>query len=409
MNLWRKLAPIAGAALIALVAGCGQAEEPASTVTGDPIRIGFVCSCSGAQSHALGRTADVAEAWAKSVNASGGINGHPVEVILKDDGLDAARSLQSVKELVENDKVMAISGEASLVSSSWVNYLADKKVPVVGGLTFSTPYETSPDFFSTGASLTLQEYGAYSLAKAQGAEKLGFLYCSDSPACKDSAGVAEKIVKGLGMEIVSAPVSSTAPNYTAQCLQMRDEGVDALMILNSGPVQTRVLSSCAQQGYTPTTVSSAGGSSDAWTQDPNFDGRLMASAIAPWQDESVPGVRTFLDAIDTFAPDLRGSELFQQPAALVWAGLELFKAAAEGGGVGPQSTPADVRNGLYGLVDETLDGWTAPLNFHEGETSSVPCYFVMGIEDGAFVSPEGVDPICVDEGVYTGLKALRAR
>ena len=49
------------------------------------IKVGFICSCSGSVFGAFNVPAeDEYKAWASTVNASGGINGHPVQVIYKD-------------------------------------------------------------------------------------------------------------------------------------------------------------------------------------------------------------------------------------------------------------------------------------------------------------------------------------
>jgi branched-chain amino acid transport system substrate-binding protein len=63
--------------------------------TGGSITIGTICSCSGLQAGQLGALGKVAQVWASNVNASGGINGHPVHLIVKDDGSNPATSLQA--------------------------------------------------------------------------------------------------------------------------------------------------------------------------------------------------------------------------------------------------------------------------------------------------------------------------
>src|SRR5688500_10949393 len=50
------------------------------TPTGDPIVIGIICSCTGVFTPTNGNSDAVLRAWADSVNASGGLNGHPVKV-----------------------------------------------------------------------------------------------------------------------------------------------------------------------------------------------------------------------------------------------------------------------------------------------------------------------------------------
>src|SRR5262249_15953306 len=56
------------------------ASTSTTPATGAPIKLGMICSCSGPQAGSLGATSTVIQAWAKSVNTTGGINGHPVQV-----------------------------------------------------------------------------------------------------------------------------------------------------------------------------------------------------------------------------------------------------------------------------------------------------------------------------------------
>ncbi len=62
----------------------------------------------------LGDTGKVQQAWASWTNAHGGINGHPVKMIVKDDAPEPVGGAAVAKELVEQDHVMAI-GDYSLV------------------------------------------------------------------------------------------------------------------------------------------------------------------------------------------------------------------------------------------------------------------------------------------------------
>jgi branched-chain amino acid transport system substrate-binding protein len=52
------------------------------------------------------------QAWVKHVNARGGLNGHPVQVIAVDDGGDPARYRAGLQDLAENKKVLAFVNNA---------------------------------------------------------------------------------------------------------------------------------------------------------------------------------------------------------------------------------------------------------------------------------------------------------
>ncbi|MBC2640457.1 MULTISPECIES: hypothetical protein [unclassified Rhodococcus (in: high G+C Gram-positive bacteria)] len=85
---------------------------------------------------------------------------------------------------------------------------------------------------------------------------------------------------------------------------------------------------------------------------------------------------------------------------------QLFEAAAKAGNVGPTSTPDDVRKGLYALKDETLGGFSIPLNFTEGTPANIPCYFTFEVKDGELTSPDGPGYKCLSDDEVANLQRL---
>lgn len=413
MNLRRRgivfVAVLASLVLAACGSGSGDsAGADTASGKGDPIVLGTVCSCSGASSATFGRINDAAKAWAAWVNDHGGINGHPVKLIVEDDGGEPAKSLRAVKKLVEQDKVMAIVGEVSVQDATWADYVTKKGVPVVGGFSVEPDFSRNPNFFPTGIPLTTGYVGMFQELKAAGKKKVGVLYCAEAPVCAEVDGLVRAAAKVVGgIEVASTgKISATAPNYTASCLQMKDAGVDALQVAHNISVVSRVFESCAQQGYTPTATSLITTSAPEWLTNPRFTDAILASPTAVHTDDSVPAVKDFLAALDQYAPGLRTGPQFVYPTIYPWAGGKLFEAAAKASGIGPDSAPADVKKGLYALKDETLDGLISPITYVEGKPTVVSCYFVAGIKDGAFTAPAGSTPKCLAQDQVTLLTTL---
>ena len=50
-----------------------------------PIKIGLVCGCTGPLAAAVVDVPAIYKAWVESVNAAGGINGHHIDLIYKND------------------------------------------------------------------------------------------------------------------------------------------------------------------------------------------------------------------------------------------------------------------------------------------------------------------------------------
>jgi branched-chain amino acid transport system substrate-binding protein len=365
----------------------------------------MICSCSGAQAGSLGQSGAVIQAWAKSVNASGGINGHPVDVIVKDDGSNPATGLLAAKALVGQDHVMAIVGEESLVDASWASYVAGSGVPVVGGLTIESAFLSNPDFYPSGAQIVGLLAGSGQLAKQAGKKDLGIVYCAESPICAQLVPIGQGLAKLSGLKSFAEKISATAPSYAAPCLAAKSAGVDSMFIGDNGAIVQRFVDACAQQGYKPVQTSSMETAVPAWLSDATFNGALLDGTNANTFDPSTPAIQAFRAAVTRYAPGLISSAGFTYDTILPWAGGQLFQAAAKAAHLTPSSTPADVKKGLYALKNDTLGGLAPPLTFTPGRPSFVPCYFTATVSGGKFVSQNGDKPTCLTLAQETAVGA----
>lgn len=408
------------AVTMALLAACGSsskssgskatsASTPASTTpstatssptaakpTGAAIKVGMICSCSGAQASQIGPTGKVATAWADSVNAAGGIDGSKVSMTVMDDGGSPATALQDAKTLVQQDHIVAMVGEFSLADAAFASYMASSGVPVVGGISPETSFLTNPDFYPSGAQVLTQTIGTVALAKTVAkTTDLGVPYCAESPICAEVVPLAQAggEVAG-GLKVTGLKVSSTAPSYTATCLSLKSSGVDGLFPAVASPVALRVVDGCAQQGYKPKIIGETSTASNAWLKDPNVNGALLSGYNANPSDTSLPAVAQLQAALNKYDPGFVTSSDFNYDVIGPWAGGQLFKAAAEAAHVTASSTAADVKKGLYALKNETLGGLSGPLNFVPGKPTFVGCYFTVEVTGGKFESLNGNKPTC---------------
>ena len=388
---------LAGSALSACSedSDAGSDESSYNTLKGDPIVIGTICSCSGVQAAALGKSSEGIKAWTKQVNAAGGLNGHPVKLIVKDDGGDPAKALQAAKELVEQDKVVAIVGETSVADAAFQAYVEEKKIPVVGGLAPEKTFLVSPFFFASGTSSVVTTYGMMKEAVAAGSPSIGTLYCAESPVCAEVDGLGNAFAKMVGGSWQSGKISATQPNYTAQCLSMKNGGADALFMAHNSTVGVRAAADCTKAGYKPLQVGQLNAVAPDLLASPDFDGALLTGANAAQTDENVAGIKEFRSALESLKSGLTDDPQFNILVLQSWAGAKLFEAAATEAKLTPTSTSADVLGGLYALKDETLDGISAPLNFTEGKPGFPSCYFTSTVKDGALVATKS-EPTCLD-------------
>lgn len=387
------------------VAGAANTAPAADKPKGEPFRLGFVCSCTGVQKAIYSAGGDVMKAWEKDVNARGGINGHPVEVIVKDDGGDPAKAQRNVKELAQSG-VMAIVSGMSLADAVVAKEAKRANLLVVGG-TALPPYLSNPDWFPSGSSLVAMIFGAVQAAKDEGKKNIGAMYCAESPVCAQLVPLVQGIGQIVGVDVTPAKVSSTAPNYTAPCLAMKDKGADALFPALNGEVIRRVIAGCSQQGYKPLPLGYASVTTPDFLKDPAVDGSFVSGTNVNPFDSTSPGAKRYRAALEEHASGVPGSPEDTYLMFVIWSGGPLFEAAAEAGKLKPGATTDDLRAALYQLKNETLDGITAPLTFTKGQPTFTPCWFKAEIADGDLKSTQGDKPTCMTTEQATALgKAL---
>ena len=85
--------------------GCAKKEEPKA-----PYKIGGIFAITGRASFLGEPERNSMELLAEQINAQGGVNGHPIELVIYDTEGDATKALLNANKLIEKDNVLAIVG-----------------------------------------------------------------------------------------------------------------------------------------------------------------------------------------------------------------------------------------------------------------------------------------------------------
>ena len=350
-------------------------------------------------------------AWAKWVNQNGGVNGHPVKMIVMDDGGNSTTELQDVRTLVESDHIQALVGETDEDTGAIAKYIASKNIPVIGGNSVDPTFLSSPDYYPIGATAIINLVADELLARSHHLDSMGLLYCAEDPVCA-SLGALAKGVSALIPPVKLAyagKVAATAPNYDATCAALQSAKVNALAIETATATVIRVSQQCTQFGFKSTLVDSDPPVSKEMITTSSLNGGLFVADNANWTDTSIPAIKTFQDALNSYKSGTTSQESFNANDLEAWAGGMLFLAAAKAAKLTPSSTGADVAKGLYKLKNETLGGLTVPLTFTPGKPTVVSCYFTRQITGGKLVTSNGGKVTCVPPTVMKGVGKLLAQ
>jgi branched-chain amino acid transport system substrate-binding protein len=397
-----KLGGVA-AAVVLLATACGGSSSGGShagasavpsgpVLTKAPIKIGNVGSYSGLAGTTSKATSDAVQAWAKWTNAHGGIDGHPVQVFVKNDNGSVTQAEAAVKELVETDHVIAIVGQHdSGLETSWEKYIDGKNIPVIGGPMSSAAWLTDSNFFPAAATpineLTMIAY----TTKLAGKNSYGIIYCAELPGCAQGPQLSSVLVPKLGLKYAGGlAVSASAPNYTSQCLALRSDGAQAVFTATSQDAAQRFIGDCAKQGYKPIWIDNPQNTSPEQVKSSTWDGAWLSADSFSWLS-TVPGAVQFNQAMAAYAPKTPTNT----SGTAGWAAAAVFGAAAAHVSASP--TSADIYAGLYGLgADYTAGGLVPPTTFAKGKPATQKaCGWYLQIKSGKVISPKGSSMVCL--------------
>jgi branched-chain amino acid transport system substrate-binding protein len=357
-----------------------SSSQTAAAPTGTPIKIGVAAAQTGVAASLFKDAADVTKAWASAVNAAGGIAGHPVSIDLLDTKSDPATGLADVKQLI-SDKVSALMIMDTNSEAQAAPAITASNIPVLGtGYTPLLFAGTTPNVYAPQMTILDGDTASIAIGKQLGLKKVGFTYCAEAPVCAQVAPFVKQATTSAGLSYEGGlSISASAPDYTAQCLQLANKGTDYLILGLSGEVAGRVAGDCLKQGYKGTFGSISGSWDISAMKQASGATFVGPSNSFPWWVSDQP-VQAYRDAVTKYAPsaDYRG---FTQTA--VWANLSLFAKALASAPAGPL-TATDVANGYASLKDETLGGLLpAAVNYTVGKATALPrCYWQLQYKGG---------------------------
>jgi branched-chain amino acid transport system substrate-binding protein len=364
-----------------------------TTAARSPILIASVGTFSGPGGAAWAPGVDGLQVWVKDVNRRGGLDGHPVKLMVADDGSDPARHLSLVKDFVENKKVFAFA--YTVVSTTYSkavdDYLTKHGVSVVGGDASSTVWETSKPYFPVGTTQSAALFSHMKAAKRQHPDftKIAVLTCREAKGCTDASTGWPEAGKKVGFETVyKGEVSIAQPDFTAECLNARNAGAQMMFVAVDPNSVRRLGASCTRQGYKPVYVLPSGVISSDQAGDPNLEGAIGVNLVMPWMSRTTPGAQEWQAAVQRYNPGLK----LNITTPFGWASGKMLERAATGR-LGAVPARAALIAGLLSFKGETLAGIVPPLTFTATRKTS-ECWFTLTFNGGTWKEGGGGRAAC---------------
>jgi len=369
-------------------AGTASATGPAS---GEPIVLGAVGTRSGIVGAALENSWRGLPVWEKSVNARGGIAGHPVKVIIADDGGDPGKHAAAVRQLITEDHVVAFIGNfAPLTFSAGVPTLESAGVAAIGGDSAEAGWFRSPMAFPINDSTLSRSRPAAKWGLANLPQrKAAVFYVSDIAAPKAIADEFTRVWQaGGGQVVVEAGVSIAQPDFTAEVIRAKSAGADLVFMVLERAACNRFFSAARRQQYSPVFMAPACTIDTALDNKDLTTNRLYGvSSARPLQRGHSPAEDEALDAAARYDPKMSPDGAFM----FAWLGGKLLEAALAQPGTTP--TAAGIIDALHRLPATTLGGLTPQESWPPGPHSELGCGIITRFDGTRFV-PMTEDFLC---------------
>jgi branched-chain amino acid transport system substrate-binding protein len=241
------LAAIIGILVVGLVlssSGYGKdAEQP-------PIKVGAIFAITGPASFLGAPESKTAEMLVAEINKAGGVNGRKIELIVKDTGSKPENAVSLTKQLIDEQKVLAIIGPSTSGETMAIKNIcqegktillscaaAESIVDPVASYVFKTPQKDSD-----AAKLI------YKTMKAKGLTKIGVIASNDGFGMAGK-GQLEKLAAASGITIAIAETyDKQATDLTDVLTKLKGQNIQAVVNWSIAPAQSLVAKNMKQIG-----------------------------------------------------------------------------------------------------------------------------------------------------------------
>jgi branched-chain amino acid transport system substrate-binding protein len=217
----------------------------------ETIKVGAILAVTGPASFLGAPEARTLEMMVEEINAKGGIKGKKVELIIKDSGASPEKALSFAKQLIEEDKVLAIIGPSTSGETMKIKNVAEEGKTILLSCAAAEVIvnPVAKYVFKTPQKDSYAVIKIFEQMKKMKLSKVGVL-SSNTGFGKAGKEQIEKLAPEHGIQIVANEVyDKAATDLTAEVTKVKASGAEAIINWSIEPAQSIVIKNARQIGF----------------------------------------------------------------------------------------------------------------------------------------------------------------
>jgi branched-chain amino acid transport system substrate-binding protein len=215
---------------------------------GEPIKIGAIFAITGPAANLGEPEAKTAEMCVERLNAAGGISGHKVQLIVKDSGSTPDKAVSLTKQLIEEEKVLAIIGPSTSGEAMAMKGICQegKTIMISCAAAASIVDPVASYVFKVPQNDSDAARVIYTALKTMGISKIGVLASNDGFGA-NGAKQLEALKGEYGMTIAaSESYDKQATDLTNVLTKLKGQDVQAVVNWSAVPAQSVIAKNMKQ-------------------------------------------------------------------------------------------------------------------------------------------------------------------
>ena len=373
--------------LVCIILLCGVVGGAVAQTSGDPVRVGLSTPITGNFAENGVGTQVAVEMAVEEINAAGGINGRPMEIIVQDSKSDPTQSAQIATMFTEDETILAEIGDFSSGACIAAAPIYEEAQMVQLSPTASNPdYTLQGEYMFSIFGKTTDEgrfIADYLLKKYMEAKDVAIIYVNSDWGV-DAYEILSGYLKDNGLnEVAAEAFFEGEKDFNAILTKVRQTNPDSLMLMmgyDSGAVAVKQL---RQMDWDVKVAISGLAYSEQMITLSGAEGEGVLSEIGFVIDDTNPD-------LVAFAEEFKSRAGFE-PNMMMTCAYDATHMLAEAMRSAETLDRVSIREALFNLKGFT--GHTGVKEFNEDRTITQNNFKIVTIENGAWKVLTGYDYI----------------